>query len=1070
MKLILLLNLLIIINLSNIYGQDNTATNDISGTIISAENDKELGISKGDPVIGATIRIKGTGVGTATDVDGNFKLTNVPVGSILEISYSGFKNQQLAVEVGKSEYPISLSVDSKELDEVVAVGYQEMKRSQVTGSNVSVSEKDMKATINSGLDQALQGRAAGVTVTQSSGSPGAAASVVIRGQGSLNGAQPLYVIDGVPLGYENLNMLNPSDIETMEVLKDASAAAIYGARGANGVVLITTKRGKNGKGKVEFDAMYGVQNVWKKLDVLDKDQYLNYVNDINSSKPLRPYTPAFSQDSIARFWGNGGKGTNWQDEILRQGKIENYNLSARGGNANASYAISVGYFKNSGVLLNSDFDRFSTRINTDMKPKKWLKIGQNVSFSRSQSNYGSEFGGSMQAALTGSPLIPVYANLPGDPILWGANRNSFIYGANDMINPVALNTVKTNNQVQTRFLGNVFAEIGIGTFLGIAALEGLKFRTNIGADFFTQKTLSVNNAINYPSYSAFTAIKTVNDDRDHNFMWLIDNTLSYSKSIKKHEFTALAGISSQYFYRSRVTAGGSNFPLSINTVGQASDEIRSVGGADYDNSLLGYIGRVNYAYNNKYLITTNIRYDGSSRFGPNNKFGVFPSVSVGWRISNEAFMKNALWISDLKVRVGYGLTGNQEIGNYRYSQVIIPNIIRYPLGSPDQVILPGTAPTLSLANPNLKWESSEQLNFGLDFAILRNSLSLTVDYFEKNSKGMLVKVPLAGTSGITGSGSGDDVGQPGFLTNIGSVSNRGIEIMVSYRNENGPFKFSVSPNGTFLWNNVDALAPGLPQIFDNNGITVTRVGQPIGSFFGYQTDGILQSTADGVNYVGNSTAVGQAFGKALPGDQKFVDINNDGVINAADRVFLGNPIPKFSYGITAEARFVGFDLRIFVQGVQGVSIYNQQRISIAGMQNGGPPDGNQSTEILGRWTPTNPSNTTPRAVTSDPAQNTRVSNRWIEDGSYLRIKSVQIGYSLPEALLKKIFRTEDGVSFRFYLQAQNLFTFTSYRGFDPEVGPTLTATDGRIATSGVGVDNGTYPQPRTFSGGVQISF
>ena len=424
-------------------------------------------------------------------------------------------------------------------------------------------------------------------------------------------------------------------------------------------------------------------------------------------------------------------------------------------------------------------------------------------------------------------------------------------------------------------------------------------------------------------------------------------------------------------------------------------------------------------------------------------------------------MKNILWISDLKVRVGYGRVGNQEIPNNKYTQVIVPGIIRYPLGQTDQAILPGSAPTLSLANPGLKWEASEQINLGVDFAILRNSIQISVDYFQKNLKDMLIPVPLPATSGITGFGS-VDAGSPKYYTNAGNVSNRGIEVMLAYRNENGPFKFSISPNGTFIWNEVTGLVDGVPSIPDANGISLVIPGQPMGSYYGYVTDGIIQTTTDGANYVGNSTNTGNAFGKAQVGDFRFKDLNGDGVINDKDRKIIGSPIPSFTYGLTAEGRIAGFDLRIFIQGVQGVSIYNRQRIALVGMSNNGPPDANQLTDVINRWTPTNPSTEMPRAAFTDPANNNRPSNRWIEDGSYMRVKSVQIGYTFSETLLKKMFRTDDLMTFRIYLQAQNLLTFTAYKGFDPEVG--------NISTTSAGVDGGTYPQPRTFSGGVQLSF
>jgi TonB-linked SusC/RagA family outer membrane protein len=867
-------------------------------------------------------------------------------------------------------------------------------------------------------------------------------------------------VDGVPVEYNNINMLNPADIETMEVLKDASASAIYGARGSNGVVMITTKRGREGKAKVEFDAMYGVQNVWKKMDVLDRDQYLNYMRGLytSSGKDIpRPYQTGFGQDTINRYWAPG-KGTNWQDEVLQQGKIENYNISARGGNAYGSYAIMMGYFKNTGTLKNSDFDRFSTRVNTDITPKKWLKMGQSLTFSRSESNSGGDFGGVMGNALSISPLLPIYNSdlIPGG---YGANINPAIWGNNNAPNPVALNNVTRNNTLQNRFLGNVFAEINIGTITGINALNGLKWKTNVGVDFFNSKGVGVTSVLNQPRPEIFPNNKGITDNRSNNYSWLIDHILSYGYKINKHDFSALVGFSSQYFTGSRVTAGGSGYPASINTISSPADEAKLVQGSDYEYSLVGYIGRINYIFDNRFLATVNSRYDGSSRFGQNSKYGFFPSFSLGWRISEEKFMKSAQWVSDLKLRVGWGRTGNQELpGNYLFSPLIVPGILRYPIGT-QQAILSASAPTAGLANPFLKWETVEQMNVGIDFAILQNSIVLNLDFFEKNSRDMLLPVPIPAVSGVTGFGVPGLEGRPVFYTNIGSVRNRGIEFALSYRNEKNDFKFSLTPNGTFIWNKIMGLDPVINNISDLNGISRTEVGLPMGYYYGYVSDGVIQTKQDAANYVGNTS------GATIPyevGDLKFKDLNGDGRITEADKTYLGKAFPSFSYGLTAEARYKGFDLKIFLQGVEGVQLYNSFRIGIEGMTNASPPDRNQSTEVLNRWTPTNPTNEMPKAAFNDPRQNNRQSDRWVENGAYMRIKSVQLGYTFPSTFLKKSLKTEDDMSFRVYLQAQNLFTFTQYKGFDPEVGS--------FSTTSAGVDGGTYPQPRTFSGGIQLTF
>jgi len=1034
-----------------------------SGQIVAAE--KSDGISKGDPLVGVTISIKGTTRGTVTDVDGNFKLENVLVGSKLVVSYIGFAPEEITVTEGKTDYNIPLKLDTKQLEEVVFVGYGTQKKRDVTGATVSVSEKDMRLTLNTGLDQALQGRAAGVTVTQVSGQPGASANVNIRGIGSVNGSQPLYVIDGVPIDLgitdpnnstnTNLNSINPNDIETMEILKDASAAAIYGARGANGVVLITTKRGKSGKGVIEYNGQVGLDNTWKRLDVLNADQYRGFYSSIYKPAQALIYT---DPDTIAQQ-----ANTNWQDKVFQQGIIQDHSLSARGGNDFATYSIGLGYYKQTGIVKRNDFERFTFRVNSDIKPKKWLTIGESFSFSRTTQSFGSDANGLLNDATKTSPTIAVFARPEDTQNIGGyGGQITTLTGYNDGINVVANNNSLSVTNINNRVLGNVYIEAEI--------FKGLKYRLNTGADLNFRDNTDIGQPYFYGQLEGRNRpSKTISYNRDLALNWLADNILSYAKKVGRHDFSALAGYSSQYFFNSGFSASGSTYPTQINTIGASlSPNSFNAGGANTEAALIGYIGRVTYVYNDLLMFTANARYDGSSRFGKNYKYGFFPSFSAGWRISNMEFMKNYQWISDLKLRAGYGVTGNQDLanipnGNYLFTQVIYPDIIRYPLG-PDSKIFSAAAPTLGLANPNLRWESVTQANIGLDVALFQNSITMNVDAFLKQSSGILIPVSINALSGVQ---NAPFFTNPSYFKNAGDVRNMGIEASITYRNEKNAFKFSISPNFTLVENKViklegEAAAGSSVNIPNADGRIRTQAGHPIGSFYGYVTDGIIQNSTDSANYAGNKLPSGNTT-KSSPagvGDIRFKDLNNDGVIGEKDRTFIGKPNPTISYGLTLRASYKWFDFSLFLQGAAGMQIYNNQRADLEAMKGGN--DWNQLTSVLNHWTPTNTNTDIPRAVLGDPSLNTRYSDRWIENGDYVRIKSVQVGLSIPETILKSLFRTQDPVSLRFYIGSQNLRTWTAYKGFDPEIS--------NLNPTNTGIDYGNFPQARRFLGGLQFSF
>lgn len=1082
---------------STAFAQDKK-TIDIKGIITAGSDDKGLLLSKGDAIIGATIIVDGTTKGTTADIDGNFELKAVPVGSILKISFQGLETVSVPVDGNTTTFSVQMKSSSIVLDEVVTIGYGEQKRSQVTGSNVSVGAKDMARTINQDLSQALQGRAAGVSVTQTSGSPGAASSVNIRGVGSLNGSQPLYVIDGIPLDVTNGNVqnFNPADVETMEVLKDAAATAIYGSRGANGVVLITTKRGKKGAGKIDFDAMYGVQNVWKTLDLLDANQYKQYMQDIYSSNKTAIPVAYTTQDPRQA-------NTDWQKELLQTGNIQNYNIRASGGSDIATYSIGLGYFRNDGTLKKSDYDRYTLRINTDITPKKWLKVGESLSFSKETNNQGIDWGGLSSWGLRGNPLMPVYntdASIGSNPTYDptkpldqqpnGFGRaifyNQSVIGVNDMVNPVALNTFTNNRNEKYRIFGNVFTEVEIGQFLGIDALKGLKARASFGVDVLNGFDKSYRDIFDAGVRNDDNVVPTrtsVSNNRSSNFSSTTDYSLSYNKEIKDHSLAVVAGFSAQFFSQQNLGASAKDFIPGLYEFEANTNTDRrtnyNIGSQKNENGLVGYLGRINYSFKNTYLITANVRYDRSSRFGQNYRGGFFPSVSAGWRINNMNFMKGIKTISDLKLRAGVGITGNQEIGNYLYTQQIYSGILRYPLAN--GTIYNAYAPTRGLANNDLRWESVAQYNVGVDLGLYKNKILFTADAYIKESYDMLVNVSLNALSGAT---DAPFFNQPTTLENIGKISNKGIELALVYRNDNGPFKFSVSPNVSFIKNTVTALKSTLPtdNLIDGNQISYSTPGFPAAYFNGFVFDGIIQNAADSASYAGNSVTITDGNSvindviqvKKGLGDAKFKDLDGDGKITVADRTKIGSPIPNMTFGLSFDATFYNFDFKLFLQGVTGNSIYNSQRQGLEGMQNGGgPKDANQLASVANRWTPTNTNTNIPRANNGDPTQNARPSSRWIEDGSYMRIKNVQIGYSIPSKLLQKMMRTEDGVSLRFYIQVQNLLTLTAYKGFDPELANySRDPNSGRsvISASVAGYDTGQYPQPRTISAGLQFSF
>ncbi len=972
---------------------------------------------RGEALPGVSVTVKGTSRGTTTDNTGRFQVAVPGSESVLIFSYIGYVRQEVAVG-NRQSLTVSLAPDQQNLNEVVVVGYGTQRKSDITGSLASVTAKEIRAVPVTGVGQALQGRAAGVFVTQGSNAPGGGVTVRVRGGNSINaGNEPLYVIDGFPVYNENGPNLNPNDIESMEILKDASATAIYGSRGANGVVLITTKRGKAGQNRVEFETYQGIQQVRRQIPMLNATEYAQLVNEaqVNAGR-----APVFTDAQLAGF----GEGTNWQNEIFRSAPMRNYQLTASGGSDKTRYAISGNYFLQEGVIINSKFDRGSLRFNFDHKLNDRISIGTNLNIVRTRTFAvptdadGGNSASVVYGALNFSPTQPVY-NPDGSLVVFNTP------GRIQIGSPVAQALGTSNLTVGTRLIGNTFVDYRI--------LPGLTFRTSFGAD------------INYGKNSFYISRLTASGAQlggqgairnDQSTNWLNENTLTYTKTFNTvHNLTLLGGYTMQNnrFETVRTAAQGfANDILTYNNLGGASTALVPTSSASLW-QLNSYIGRVNYDYNGKYLMTATVRADGSSRFGAGNKWAVFPSGSVAWRISEEDFLKNNKTFSDLKLRLSYGLSGNQEIGQYQSLAALGTQNANF-----GNTVSIGVGPT-RVANPDLRWETTAQANIGVDLGLWSNRVTLTADVYEKKTTDLLLSVPLPFVSGYASA-----------LQNLGSIRNRGVELGINSTNTTGAFRWTTSFN--IAANRNQVLDLGTQQEFPsgeasghlqlpNSGLV--RVGEQIGLFYGLKSNGIFQ----------NQTEVDASAQKtAKPGDIRYIDQDGNGAINQSDRVILGYAQPKFFGGLTNTFTYRGFELMVFMQGTYGNSIFNINRFeqeSLTGVSN-------QSRVVLDRWTPTNPSNTVPRANAVGNAY--VISDRQIEDGSYLRVKNINFSYTLPQTLTRKAKLNNVKV----YVSAQNLLTFTNYTGFDPEVN--------RFGqnTLSQGTDYGSYPGSRIFLGGLVL--
>lgn len=962
---------------------------------------------------GASVVVQGLAQGTVTDMDGNFALAVDP-GAILEISFMGYKPATVKITTQKN-YRVVLEEDNLLLDQVVVVSYGTARKKEIIGSVSSVDMDDVKNAPVSRIEQALQGKVAGVMVTQSYGEPGSPMNINIRGVGTIGDSDPLYVIDGIPTK-TGINSLNPSDIESMSILKDASAAAMYGSRAANGVVLIKTKSGKEGRVTIDFDAYVGVQSNAKTFDMLTASEWAGVRNQATLNDNPAGTAP----------WANTnlGKGTDWQKEVFRDAFMQNYNLSITGGSAKTQYAISMNHFEQDGIIQYSDYARNSVRANVDASPAKWLKVGNNFSFSQiKQNGIDIEVNGVLKNAILAVPTMSVYNE---DGSFAGPNSLREGNGAN----PLAMAARSNIKNQMYRITDNAYAELTL--------LKGLTFKSSLGLDLIAE-----NNRDFDPSYKEgdnINNIASLTQGTNLQLDWIWENVLNYKFSLSQNNFNLLAGVSIEENTRDWTNIAKSSFPgnydylqyLSNGSVADANDIL----GLREEWTMASYFGRVDYNFANKYLASASIRVDGSSRFAAGNRYSAFPSFALGWRASEEGFLKQYSWIDDLKIKASWGQLGNQDIGLYAFTGTLSP----YYYNFNNQAAV-GYAPSAAF-NPNVSWETTTQADFGLDFSLFNGALGFEADYYIKTTNDMLVQLPVSAISGFSS----------GAYINSGSVRNSGIELSLTHAKYTGPFTYSVNANFTTVKNEVRSLG-GNEQPIDDTlffDYTVrTEKGKPMRQMFGYVMEGIYQDANEIKTQLYNTET--PSF---QPGDVRYKDINNDGKIDANDRTVIGNTIPKFMYGLSANAAYKGFDIAVQFQGIGGNDIYNATKWWA---ENTGETH-NYSRDVLNSWTGPGTSNTMPR-LTLGSTQNNVASSRYVEKGDYLRLKNLQIGYSLPSAALKKLHIR----SLRLYVSAQNLFTITGYSGFDPEVGTSRTGN-----RSSYGFDEITYPQARTFTFGLNL--
>ena len=1059
-----------------------------TAVVLFAQNRTVTGVVSDDqgPVVGASVMEKGTNNGTITDLDGKYTLSVRP-GATLEFSSIGYAAQEIAVG-SQTVINVKLSEDAEFLDEVVVVGYGTMKRSDLSGASVSMKEEDLKGSIITSLDQSLQGRAAGVTAVQTSGAPGSSSSIRVRGQATVNAnAEPLYVIDGVivqgggnsgadfglgdALGngrvstISPLSTINPADIVSMEILKDASATAIYGAQGANGVVLITTKHGKAGDAKFAYDGMVAVSRQTSRIRMMNLREFAEYYNDMVNLGEVEA-NALYADPSIL------GKGTNWQDEVFRTALQHQHQVSATGGSEKVQYYVSGSYMNQEGTIIGSNFDRLSFRTNLDAKLKEWFKLGVNATYAVTHDNLKLADGqeGVIFYSLSSLPDIPVY-DIDG-------NYSTVVREGYTTKNPVAMAMYNESKLQRQKLTGNIYAEL--------TPIKHFTFRSEVGFDISSSVADTYKPKISLGTFQQGS--NSISQQRNASTYWSIKNYLTYANSFGKHSLTAMVG---QEAWESRwnyLRAASADLPSDeIHNIGLATSKSPAIGGGFGSSAMASFFTRETYNYDNRYLATYTFRYDGSSNFGPDNRWAGFHSIAGSWRFTNEAFFPAGAKavLNDGKIRIGWGQTGNANIGAGAWES----GMSKMPSALGD------SQRPANISNTGVHWEKQVQTNVGLDLNFFMNRLNLTIDLYQKVSSDMLMSMTLPSYMGTQGNGSSALAAPKG---NYGTIRNRGLEITldthpIDKKNFSWDSNFQISFNQNKLValdGSANAQLVGYGQWSDI--VSVTEIGESLYNFYGYKVVGVYKDFEDIMNSPkAEKFPADGVFNRnttVWPGDLKFEDVNGDGYINELDRTNIGSPLPLFTFGWTNTFRYKNLDLSIFLNGSVGNKVlnYNMMGQGYNGLVHMNSVWVNQHASIADRarleiidpakqyadgenwqWDVenvrvSNADTKTPRPSISDPNDNDRLSDRYVEDGSYLRVKNITLGYTFPKGLLEKA-KIEN---IRLYMNIQNLYTFTKYSGYDPEVGASTQDSSGLT----FGVDNGRYPSPMTCSFGVNITF
>ncbi|MCW3785782.1 SusC/RagA family TonB-linked outer membrane protein [Plebeiibacterium sediminum] len=1021
----------------------------ITGKVTSAED--------GAPIPGVSVIVEGTTNGTITSIDGDYSL-KVNQGEVLIFSFIGMETQKVTIE-SESTINMVLAPEVSDLDEVIVVGYGVQKKSVVTAAISSVSSEELEKTTPSRIENVLKGKVSGVQITQSSGQPGSDSKVRIRGIGTINNSDPLYIVDGMAVD-GGIDYLNPSDIQSVEVLKDAASGAIYGARAANGVILVTTKSGKKGKATLNYDFSYGWQNPWTERDVLNAKEYMTIMNEIRLNDGN---SALYSADEIM----NAGKGTDWQNETFNyNAPVQNHQVSLSGGTDVSNYFVSFGYFSQDGIVGGnydrSNYERYSVRVNNTYNVFeetrnlfKSLKVGVNAGYTRSKSmgiETNSEYGSVLGSAVAFNPTIPVYATDPDAVIAEYPtavkDKDGRVFslppsGFQEIANPVAMLNAPTADQGNSdKIVATMWGELEI--------IKNLKFKSSYGVDL----AFWGNDGYTYPH---FLATQGKNYTQSHvwsgmnrGYNWQVENTLHYSKTLsEKHNLSILVGQSAkEYTYR---RLQGDDYDLLEQDPSKAvidyaiadrDDERVSGGTGGYTSkTLASYFGRLDYNFDERYMLQATVRRDGSSNFGSNNKWAVFPSFSLGWNVTNESFMDNKPnWLSYMKLRASWGKNGNENIAAFSYTS-LMDGGQNYYFGSGDNSTMQYGSSPARIANPNVKWEESTQIDVGFDLRMFNHALAFGIDYFKKDTEGMLMEQPIP-----------KYVGKGAPIANAGDMENQGIELELTYKNNIGDLNYSIGAQASYIKNKLINMGNESGEIVYENGgaaglgdFVKGKNGEVFPYFYGYKTDGLFQNQAEADAY---NTQYGQ---NAMPGDVRFVDHNKDGEINDLDRTKIGKGMPDWTFGLTIGADYKAFDLNMFFQGSMGNDIFDYS-------VRGDIPAMNRPTWILDRWTGEGSSYKIPRVTSENPNANWRSSDIYVKDGSFVRLKAIQLGYTIPPTVLRKDFIKR----LRVYVSAENLLTFTKYDGFDPEIASEEYTT--------IGVDRGIYPQARTISVGANITF